>query len=190
MKKYLALALLALFSQSAQGDVICLKNSQKYSVSASRKVTVKAPQLLTTSAATCPSGYTQLTQFVKEETVKTSFTGVWNLSGGPSESYTATTISFPEALSSAPTQTIFVESGTTNTTCTGTVESPTAPAGVLCVYEAVAINLDSPVSSRYFMYRGIDNNSGASKFGGAMYGYQDNPANNFYAWGTWAVTKP
>lgn len=191
MKRYLAVALIALVAQTAYADVICLKNSQRISVSRA-KVNVRLPSLMTTSASTCPSGYTQLTEFVRQETTRTSFTGVWNLSSTSGRVYAAATISFPEPLSTAPTQTIFVQSGTTDSTCTGSVLNPTAPAGVLCVYESGGgSNMRANFAFRYYMYSGTDTgDGGASAFGGALYGYSADPDFGFYSWGTWAVTKP
>jgi hypothetical protein len=188
MLRYVALALMATLVQSAHADVICVKNSQRISVSRA-KVTVRLPSLMTTSASTCPSGYTQLTEFVRQETNRTSFTGVWNLASPTGGSYAAATVSFPEPLSTAPTETIFVRSGISNSTCTGTVSNPTAPPGVLCVYEGVTLNMAAGV--RYNMYSGTDAWDGnASARGGAMYGYPDDSSAQFYAWGSWAVTKP
>jgi hypothetical protein len=192
MVRCLLLALIALFVQSAHADVICIKNSQRFSVSRS-KVKIRVPSLITTATSTCPSGYTQLTPYVKQETTRTSFTGIWNLSSATGGSYAPATISFPERLSAAPTQTIFVEAGTTNPTCTGTVSNPTAPAGVLCVYESYVFNMLADPANRYYMYSGIAGESppsNASALGGAMYGYPQDGSIGFYAWGSWAVTQP
>lgn len=192
MVKYLPLALIALFVQSAHADVLCIKNSQRISVSRS-KVNVRLPSLITTATSTCPSGYTQLTPYVKQETTRTSFTGLWNLSSATGGSYAGATISFPEQLNAAPTQTIFVEAGTTNPTCTGTVSNPTAPAGILCVYESYGFNMTADSANRYYMYSGTGTESvpsNASALGGAMYGYSQDGATGFYAWGSWAVTQP
>jgi hypothetical protein len=193
MIKYLPLALIAVLVQSAHADVLCVKNSQRISVSRSR-VNVRLPSLITTATSTCPSGYTQVTPYVKQETTRTSFTGLWNLSSTRGGIYADATISFPERLNAAPTQTIFVEAGTTNPTCTGTVSNPTAPAGVLCIYESYGSNMRGNFTFRYFMYSGIgdisESSSNASTLGGAMYGYSEDTTTGFYAWGSWAVSQP
>ncbi len=189
MKKIIFVTLLAiLFAASAQAEVVCMKNSKKLPVSAAGKVNVKASQFLATSATTCPTGYTQLVTVAEPVT---TYTGIWNLTGAANQNYAPATISFPQALESAPTDIIFVEAGTTNSTCTGTSEAPTAPAGILCIYEAYADDLASDFNNRYFSYDGTTGGSGyaASKYGAAIYGYPETTS-DYYAWGSWAVTKP
>jgi hypothetical protein len=44
----------------------------------------------------------------------------------------------------APSQhVVYVNVGTTNATCTGTADTPTAPNGDTCIYERQAVNVSS-----------------------------------------------
>lgn len=187
MKKFIFLAAFFTITISAQAEVICMKNRKKLKVTNS-SVKVKAPQILTTAESTCPTGYTQLIE-VKDPS--TTMTGSWSLSGSETDPYVTETISFPEPLTSAPTSVILVEAGTLNSTCTGSSSSPTAPAGVLCIYEGFQTGLINNFPDRYRTYRTIDVSGGsgsASIYGAALFGYPQSAA-DFYAWGTWAVGK-
>jgi hypothetical protein len=188
MKAILVVALTCLsFSLSASAEVICLKNGKKFTVSATNKVNIKAAQFITTAETSCPTGYTALINVPKEPTV---YTGVWNLGANAVQSYAASQISFPKALDTIPSSVVFVEAGVTNTTCTGSSANPTAPAGVLCVYEGFQAGLRTDFDQRYQTYDPAETSSnGVSRFGAALYGYKED-AGEFYAWGTWAVTIP
>lgn len=140
MKKFTLLILgLFILTGNLHAEIICLKASKKVKV-VNDKVNIKTPRLITVATSSCPAGYVLLTDLNKAPTTQT---GVWNLSGGSSESYAASQISFPTKLQTVPTEVVFVEADTVNTTCTGTVTNPTAPEGVLCIYEDFARNLKS-----------------------------------------------
>ncbi len=189
--KNLVLLTLGLFilTSNLQAEIICLKNSKKASV-VNGKVNIKIPKLITIESSSCPIGYSSLTDLNKAPVTQT---GVWNLSGGSTENYAAAQISFPVKLQTAPTAVIFVIPEVADTTCTGSFSNPTAPEGVLCIYQAVANNLDDQLVDRYFLYNAIDNGgsiiSTSSIYGGALYGYNETNGVNFYAWGTWAMTQ-
>jgi hypothetical protein len=180
------LASIALCGSSLSAESICMKNSKKARV-VNGLATIKAPRFLSLEEGDCPSGYTLLKDLDEAPAVQT---GTWNLSGGTGETYAASNISFPTALDVAPASVVYVEAGQTDTTCTGSVSAPTAPAGTLCVYEGNATNLLSTFGDRYYLYSALDTTSaGSSRFGGALYGYVDSPGSAFYAWGTWAVAR-
>ena len=73
---------------------------------------------------------------------------------------------------------VYVKSGATHVSCTGTAANPTAPAGFLCVYEASDTNASSS--------RGL--NFGR-KHGEGLYVFSAG-SGYFGAWGSWAVTAP
>ncbi len=189
--KNLALLTLGLFllASNLQAEIICLKNSKKASV-VNGKVNIKTPKLITIESSSCPTGYSSLTDLNKAPVTQT---GVWNLSGGTAENYAAAQISFPVKLQTAPSSVVFVKKDTWNATCTGSFSNPTAPEGVLCIYETLADNLDTQFEDRYFLYNAIDAGTGdistSSIYGGALYGYNETNGVNFYAWGTWAMTQ-
>jgi hypothetical protein len=178
-----------MLAPSVSAEVICLKNGKKFTVSPANRVNIKANQFITIAESTCPTGYTALLNAQKEPTV---YTGAWNLAGANSLGlgYAPGQISFPQALTSAPTSTIFIQAGTSDATCTGTVDNPTAPAGILCVYEGYQEGLKADFSQRYEDYNPTRTGAqGPSRFGTAIYGYPE-AVDNYYAWGTWAITIP
>ena len=187
-KKLLAITIaLLILSPAVSAEVICLKNGRKFSVSPANKVNIKANQFITIAENTCPTGYTALVDVQKEPTV---YTGAWNLPGTTGQAYAAWDISFPQALDAEPTAVIFVEASTNHPTCTGSALNPTAPAGVLCIYEGYQEGLRTDFSQRYDDYHpGKTGDAGASRFGAAFYGYRQVAA-DYYAWGTWAITIP
>jgi hypothetical protein len=78
----------------------------------------------------------------------------------------------------APSQTvIYVDTGTTNPTCTGTEAAPTAPNGYTCIYEHAAGNSSS---------RGVNF---ATSSGVAIYAFAT-AAGYFDVYGTFAATGP
>ncbi len=192
MKKIVLILLSIIFCTfNIQAEVVCMKNIKRYKVSATSKVKVKTPQLLTTEDLTCPAGYTQL---VEVPSKPTTFIGSWNLAGQGNGSYGAASISFPEPLDSDPSEVIVVQFGTNNGTCTGSSTAPTAPAGVLCIYEGYQSGLRSDFNNRYNAFTPVDDSGSgrsASRFGTALFGYPTIASSfEYYAFGTWAVTKP
>lgn len=82
-------------------------------------------------------------------------------------------------LYSAPSQTvIFVPSGGSNASCTGSASSPTAPPGFTCVYETSAANASSS--------RGINFHDSS---GAGLYLFSTT-SGFFESIGTWAATGP
>ena len=191
-KSYAILLCAALLCGTGQAaaEKICVKTNVNQSVNANNKVKLKLSNLVKV-AITCPTGFTEVTDLSTAPGATTQ-TGIWNLSGpGAAISYAAASISFPRKLVSAPAVE-FVEDGTTGAHCTGTAAAPTAPSGYLCIYESVAVNLNTSFSNRYWAYNPASDGSGsapsASVHGTAMYGYRQSAAASFYGWGTWAVT--
>ena len=177
----------------AQAEVICMKNSQSFSVAGKprARVNIRTPLLFTTAPARCPLGYTSLADIPGGELSADSYSGGWSLAGAPSQASAVAMVSFPKPLAAAPTQVIFVQAGRTDTTCTGTVENPTAPLGVLCFYEGFTTNMASTFSARYVTFNPARaGDAGASKYGTAVYGYPASAGLSYYAWGTWAVSQP
>ncbi len=180
-------------SLSAEAQVICMKNSQQFSVGGlrGRRVNVKTPSLFTTAPARCPIGYTALATIPSGELTADSYTGAWSLSGAAGQTSASASLAFPKTLAADPTQVIFVAAGGTNSTCTGTAENPTAPPGTLCVYEGFPLNMSSTFSARYLSFNPAKSGeAGASKFGALIFGYPSSSTLAYYAWGTWAVSQP
>jgi hypothetical protein len=92
-------------------------------------------------------------------------------------------ISFSVPLASAPIPVIVTSGSTTN--CPGTVTSPTAAAGYLCVY--VGVQTDVGEEAVYDPYGG---HGGTASRWGAGFVIDSAGAGNFYSDGTWAVTAP
>ncbi len=102
----------------------------------------------------------------------------------PSSQETGTNaISFGYRLASTPTMRIIKGGATPPAECPGTVSSPDANPGYLCVYEAHADNLSS--SSHPASY--YNTRSGASLFAVSAYNSGTSPI-PFSTFGTWAVT--
>ena len=83
---------------------------------------------------------------------------------------------------------IYVPASTTSTTCTGTVASPTAPAGDLCIYAGT----EELVGAAFKNVTNETGAAGASKFGAAIAfeGTATGEGNKVFALGVWAVTAP
>jgi hypothetical protein len=93
----------------------------------------------------------------------------------------AASISFPVALSSAPTATI-VSSGTTPA-CQGSVNAPTASPGNLCIYVGATLNV-----TQNALYDPFGGAGGTTSIYGAGLVADSAAAGNFYTDGSWAVT--
>jgi hypothetical protein len=91
-------------------------------------------------------------------------------------------ISFAVPLASSPTATI-VPSGTTTADCPGSVRTPTAAAGALCVYIGAEQNVGAIAAYDPFG----DAGGTASPYGAGVV-VDSTAAGNFYSDGTWAVT--
>jgi hypothetical protein len=189
-----SLCVIAVFfgtASAARADTLCVKDKTRASVRSGR-VTIRLPSQFSSTSSSCPTGYTSI--FSEQESLSgnlssgETLTGFWNLSGpGGTISYAAGTISFQKPLASAPTVEI-VRSGGSGTNCTGSANSPTAPAGYLCIYEGVGVNI-VPGTNGYLTYDATGSGAQSSRYGAALYGYPD-ATSSFYAWGTWAVTAP
>ena len=110
-------------------------------------------------------------------------TGAWSMnSSGPFvELYTG--ISFAVPLNGAlPGSNVHFVSSTGGGVCDGTAAEPTAPEGVLCVYQSYSQHV--PVEPEIFNASGLV--GGASKSGAFVY-FEEVEANAL-AYGTWAVT--
>ena len=171
-------------------ETICMKNSQKARVNPRNKVNIKTPQLLIITDSQCPYKFTELVEVNRYQEPK-SFTGVWSLGGSQNESQASDSISFPRALQDAPSQTIFVASPYTDSICKGTLSEPTAPAGVLCIYEKSSFNLKADFSERYIISNPASSElNTVSRFGAELIGNRGDLPSNYFASGTWAVTEP
>lgn len=93
--------------------------------------------------------------------------------------------SFVFPLSSDPTSHVITVGGTPTTECPGSVESPQAQAGDLCVYAAQEINLSAGIE----VSNPTSGASGASKFGWYAR-ISSSGTGPTRALGTWAVTAP
>jgi hypothetical protein len=174
-------------------EVLCAKDIQQFPVTGrTRKIVgVRGPQLFTKAPARCPLGYTLIATIPEGALEADSYSGPWTLSGAAGQPSATGAIAFPKALQAAPTQVIMVGMGEASAICTGTAENPTAPPGVLCVYEAFKSNMAADMASRYLFFdprKGGD--AGASKIGTSIVGFRGSPTVSYYAWGTWAVTQP
>jgi Collagen triple helix repeat (20 copies) len=109
-------------------------------------------------------------------------TGTWSINSSGKNFEVLAPISFPVRLKAAlaSANVHFVTS--TSTVCTGTVQEPTAPQGVLCVYQAEAFKAPGPVE----VYNASGQVGGASPTG-AFVDFEEVEAEG-KALGTWAVT--
>ena len=92
-------------------------------------------------------------------------------------------ISFPVPLASAPTPAIVTSASTTD--CPGSVSSPAAAAGYLCVYVGDNVNVGEED-----VYDPYGDPGGTTSRWGAGFIVDSDAAGNFYSDGTWAVTAP
>jgi hypothetical protein len=98
-------------------------------------------------------------------------------------------ISFGFTLDSAPTpHTIPARQGPSKE-CPGSVSSPEAAPGHLCIYEQASTNKSTGGSLYPRALNPVTNLSGASRFGANLY-ITSAAAGYFYSIGTWAVTSP
>lgn len=91
-------------------------------------------------------------------------------------------ISFNLELPTEPEARIFMEPGATPTDeCPGSYEDPKAKAGYLCVYASFNFENLSPTSAEF--------GGAGNSYVGAVFSLEaENPANESFAKGTWAVT--
>ena len=171
---------------TAFANTLCVKNSFKASVSHG-KATVKIPTKFTTTTTTCPSGYSEVVNlghtFSSTLPSGDSLAGMWNVSD-PTGGYSAANISFALPLASEPLVEM-VRAGTTGSHCLGNSDTPTAPAGYLCLYEGIYSNIEAGNSFTFYKPSGA---SGASKYGTAMFAHPAASGTAYYSWGSWAVT--
>jgi hypothetical protein len=94
-------------------------------------------------------------------------------------------VSFPFPLASSPTAHVITAGGTPTTECPGSIESPQAEAGDLCVYAAQEINLSAGIE----VSDPTSGAPGASKFGwyARIVAAATGDSRSI---GTWAVTAP
>ena len=191
MRKVVIFSLiLSIFSvvEISTADVLCARSSKNHSVK-NRKVSIKLPSLLATSATTCPAGYREV--FSVESATGTlssgkTLTGVWVAGSGPNIEFTGTQISFQKQLAAAP-QVEILRIGTTPTAnCPGTVSDPTASPGYLCIYEGGSNNV-AFISSYNERGQGAGT---ASKLGATISMIPVSFSSTFYAAGSFAVTAP
>jgi hypothetical protein len=113
--------------------------------------------------------------------------GVYRVSSqgeGAGSGFGASAISFGYRLSSAPTV-HFIPVGTPPpAACPGTAADPQAARGHLCVYEVVAVNVQSQSINN-----NVNNNPGASRYGASVLA-QSAGSGGFTSSGTWAVKSP
>ena len=97
-----------------------------------------------------------------------------------------TSISFGFTLTSAPQPVIRPVNATPNDDCPGTVTTPEAAPGKLCIYEATASNVES-----FTPFTGDENtDNAASPFGALLFLNAMNVPGRAFVDGTWAVTAP
>ena len=174
----------------ASADVLCVKN--KVAV-VSGRVNFKN-NIKRVSGTTCPARHTQLldlTNLVGETgnlpnaAAGKTFTGTFS-TGGTSAAigdWSSDTINFPTKLSSNPTPHIIEVGGAATIECPGTYIDPQAIAGHLCIY----VGDSSNVTGHSIWSPTTHTSAQASVYGAAIYAYADS-INQFYSWGTWALT--
>ena len=115
-------------------------------------------------------------------------TGVYNLEGtnsaAPGHSYAGSAISFQPRLAAAPVVHFIPAKATPPAQCPGSVKTPQAQSGNLCIYEdeskeAEGVSAFNPSELE---------KEGASPFGAALSLKSTAVAGGFYSLGTWAVT--
>jgi hypothetical protein len=126
------------------------------------------------STATLPSGQT-LRGWFNFDTVAAAAD---QINGG--------SISFALHLANAPTVQLIPASGPTTTQCAGSVASPTAAPGFLCVYENPLTN----VSSFFVCSAATCSSTPTSDPFGSEIFVHATAAGRFFVDGTWAVTAP
>lgn len=106
--------------------------------------------------------------------------GFYGINSHPSagSDFVGTAIDYGVLLPSSPDR-IFVPSGASDATCTGTANVPTAPEGVLCVYEAFG-----SANVGFFTFGSVAN---SHRFG-TLITFDTASAGRVTAYGTWAVT--
>jgi hypothetical protein len=119
-----------------------------------------------------PSGTTQTGVYFAEGTATT----IGDLASA--------SISFPVSLASNPTPTI-VSPGTTTASCPGSVTTPSAAPGALCIYIGAQVNVGG--ISAYDPFG--DAGGTVSRYGAGVV-VDSAAAGNFYSDGTWAVGAP
>jgi ribosomal protein S18 acetylase RimI-like enzyme len=95
-------------------------------------------------------------------------------------------ISFPIPLADAPTPNIVLAGGSPTAACPGSVTSPTAAAGDLCLYEGS----DNNRFAAKFLNPENDALGQATRFGAVLLVDPGSTAGNLFSMGTWAVTAP
>jgi hypothetical protein len=134
------------------------------------------------------------TGFTKTLPAGESEYGHWSMTGRTNAQILISSISFVIPLSSAP-ELHYVESGSTDPACPGTVEDPEAEEGVLCVYEGVPNGGASAGIQAFiegFSAEHTDQNGSTLAFLGKP--FEPNPGvvedSPVLVFGTWAVTAP
>jgi hypothetical protein len=126
------------------------------------------------TTATLPSGQT-LRGWFNFDTV-----------AGAADQINGGNISFALHLANAPTVQVIPASGPTTTQCAGSVASPTAAPGFLCVYE----NPSSNVSGFFLCSAATCSSTPTSDPFGSEIFVHATAAGRFFVDGTWAVTAP
>ena len=98
-----------------------------------------------------------------------------------------TSVSFLHRLSADPTPHFIPEDGTPPVECPGTVATPEAALGHLCLYEQFH---STTVGTSQSISNPVNNTSGQASRSGFGYSIQANGNGNFSSVGTWAVTAP
>jgi len=101
-------------------------------------------------------------------------------SGTTTSNYGGTTISFPFALTSAPTPHFFPVGGVLPLGCSGTATAPVAAAGHLCVFERYKLNVAAPT---FYKSDGF----GGTEPTGTELTWYSSAAGNSVDSGTWAL---
>jgi hypothetical protein len=112
-----------------------------------------------------------------------TLTGSFGIAGnkaGPMDSADQGALSFPIPLKSAPAFNVVPPGGPSTLACPGTVNSPTAAAGELCLYEAQSTGANGLGHGPDF----------PSRFGTDYFPFGTTPGANYVVSGNWAVTAP